>query len=69
MPAPKAIGSVPIRATSVVIMIGGKQANAQVQRAAPGKVEFFGALKPGETVVRRATDALQPGIKVQAKAS
>lgn len=35
--------------------------------SADGKVEVFGALEPGDAVVRRATDALQPGTKVQAK--
>lgn len=31
-----------------------------------GKTEVFGDLKAGDRVVRRATDALQPGTKVQA---
>jgi RND family efflux transporter MFP subunit len=35
--------------------------------ASDGNIEVFGALKPGDVVVRRATDALQPGTKVQAK--
>ena len=34
-----------------------------------GKIEIFGDLKSGDIVVRRATDALQPGTKVQAKPS
>lgn len=32
-----------------------------------GKIEVFGGLKPGDSVVRRATDALRPVTKVQAK--
>lgn len=31
-----------------------------------GQTEIFGDLKPGDMVVRRASDALAPGIKVQA---
>jgi RND family efflux transporter MFP subunit len=33
-----------------------------------GAVEVFGQLKPGDQVVRRGSDALQPGTKVEAKA-
>lgn len=34
-----------------------------------GAVEVFGELNPGDQIVRRGTDALQPGTKVQAKAA
>jgi RND family efflux transporter MFP subunit len=37
--------------------------------AGDGKVEVFGQLKPGDQVVRRGSDALQAGTKVEAKAS
>jgi RND family efflux transporter MFP subunit len=37
--------------------------------ASGGKVEVFGQLKPGDQVVRRGSDALQAGTKVEAKAS
>jgi RND family efflux transporter MFP subunit len=33
-----------------------------------GAVEVFGQLKPGDQIVRRGSDALQPGTKVEAKA-
>jgi RND family efflux transporter MFP subunit len=35
--------------------------------AGDGKVEVFGQLKPGDQVVRRGSDALQAGTKVEAK--
>jgi hypothetical protein len=37
--------------------------------SADGKVEVFGQLKPGDQIVRRGSDALQPGTKVEAKAA
>lgn len=37
--------------------------------ASDGKIEVFGALKPGDAVVRHATDALQPETRVRAKPS
>jgi RND family efflux transporter MFP subunit len=37
--------------------------------AGDGKIEVFGQLKPGDQVVRRGSDALQAGTKVEAKAS
>ena len=36
--------------------------------AGNGAVEIFGDLKPGDQVVRRATDAIQPGTRVQVAA-
>jgi membrane fusion protein (multidrug efflux system) len=40
--------------------------NVTTGMTADGQIEVFGALNPGDTVVRRATDALQPGTRVRA---
>lgn len=55
----------------VIRVVGGKTEWVDVStgRNLDGTTEVFGELKAGDQVVKRGSDAIQPGLKVQAKAA
>lgn len=59
----------PTERTFVIRVRGGHAEYVDVKRGAPvgDLVEVFGALAPGDEIVRRATDELREGTAVRAE--